>query len=52
MITQAMKKILVITSTFPRWQNDNEPPFVYELSHRLAQKNTVHFLAPYTEGAA
>ncbi|HID99228.1 MAG TPA: glycosyltransferase family 4 protein [Thiotrichaceae bacterium] len=52
MITQAMKKILVITSTFPRWQNDNEPPFVYELSQRLAQKNTVHILAPHTEGAA
>jgi len=47
-----MKKILVITSTFPRWQNDNEPPFVYELSQKLAQKNTVHILAPHTEGAA
>ena len=46
------KQILVITSTFPRWQGDNEPPFVYELSQILAQKNTVHILAPHTEGAA
>jgi len=46
------KKILVITSTFPHWKGDNEPPFVYELSQRLAQKNTVHILAPHTKGAA
>lgn len=46
------KKILVITSTFPRWQGDNEPPFVYELSKRLSQTNTVHILAPHAEGAA
>ncbi len=46
------KRILVITSTFPRWQGDKEPPFVYELSQRLAQHYTVHILAPHAEGAA
>ncbi len=46
------KNILVITSTFPRWKNDNEPLFVYELSRRLAMKNTVHVLAPHAKGAA
>ncbi|RKZ78693.1 MAG: glycosyltransferase family 4 protein [Candidatus Parabeggiatoa sp. nov. 1] len=46
------KQILVITSTFPRWQGDKEPPFVYELSQRLAQHYTVHILAPHAEGAA
>ncbi len=46
------KKILVITSTFPRWQGDKEPPFVYELSKRLTQHYTVHILAPHAEGAA
>ncbi|MFK5971642.1 MAG: glycosyltransferase [Candidatus Marithrix sp.] len=47
-----MKKILVITSTFPRWKNDNEPSFVYELSRRLALNNIVYVLAPHTEKAA
>jgi len=47
-----IKKILVITSTFPRWQGDKEPPFVYELSQRLAEHYTVHVLAPHTFGAA
>jgi glycosyltransferase involved in cell wall biosynthesis len=46
------KQILVITSTFPRWQGDKEPPFVYELSQRLAQHYTVHILAPHAKGAA
>jgi len=46
------KKILVITSTFPRWQGDLEPPFVYELSKRLSKNYTVHLLAPHAQGAA
>ncbi len=29
------KKLLVFASTFPRWENDTIPPFVYELSRRL-----------------
>lgn len=34
-----MKKILVFTSSFNRFtENDTTPPFVYELSRRLAQK--------------
>jgi len=34
-----MKKILVFTSTFPSFkQGDATPPFVYELSQRLAQQ--------------
>lgn len=47
-----IQRILVITSTFPRWQGDEEPPFVYELSKRLSQHYTVHILAPHAEGAA
>ena len=34
-----MKKVLVFTSTFPSFaEGDATPPFVYELSQRLAQK--------------
>lgn len=47
----ARKRILVLTSTFPRWQGDKEPPFVYELSRRLAERYEVMVLAPHTPGA-
>jgi len=46
-----MLKILVLTSTFPRWKNDTTPSFVYQLSKRLAQKNEVHILAPSAPNA-
>ena len=46
------KKLLVITSTFPRWKNDVDPPFVYELCRRLSKTLCVHVLAPHAYGAA
>jgi glycosyltransferase involved in cell wall biosynthesis len=42
-----MHKILVLTSTFPRWENDTEPPFVFELCRRLSKEFEVHVLAPH-----
>jgi glycosyltransferase involved in cell wall biosynthesis len=42
---------LVLTSTFPRWAGDREPPFVFELSRRLAADFDVHVLAPHAAGA-
>lgn len=46
-------KILVVTSTFPRWPGDTDPTFVHELSRRLVDTKTeVHVLAPHTAGAA
>lgn len=45
------KKILVISSTFPRWDNDHEPPFVFELSKRFTDKYDVHILAPHAAGS-
>lgn len=33
-----MKKVLVISSTFPRWKNDSTPGFIYNLSNLLAKK--------------
>ncbi|WP_045217648.1 glycosyltransferase [Desulfonatronovibrio magnus] len=43
--------ILVLSSTFPRWHNDSEPGFVYELSRRLANKFNITVLAPRSPGA-
>jgi len=45
------KNILVLTSTFPRWVDDVEPPFVYELCRRLTDEFNVHVLAPHATGA-
>jgi glycosyltransferase involved in cell wall biosynthesis len=47
-----LKSILVLTSTFPRWANDTDPPFVMELSRRLVKENIrIEILAPHAEGA-
>lgn len=43
--------LLVLTSTFPRWKFDNEPPFVFELSKRLAAYFNVHILSPHSPNA-
>ena len=44
-------KVLVTTTTFPRWKNDSTPRFVYELSEKLAEKYNVIVLAPHHKGA-
>ncbi|MFT4614435.1 MAG: hypothetical protein ACI9NT_001580, partial [Bacteroidia bacterium] len=44
-------KILVLTSTYSRWQGDTEPRFVDNLCHYLTQDNTVHVLAPHAPGS-
>lgn len=44
-------KLLVLTSTFPRWANDTDPPFVYELSRRLTDQFSVVVLTPHYSGA-
>jgi len=45
------KRVLVLTSTFPRWQGDNEPPFVFELCRRLGSEFDILVLAPHADGA-
>ena len=45
------KKLLIITSTFPRWQNDTDPPFVFELAKRLTDVFDIKVLAPHYPGA-
>ncbi len=39
-------KILIITSTFPRWENDTDPPFVLDLCNRLVNNFLIHVLCP------
>jgi glycosyltransferase involved in cell wall biosynthesis len=46
-----MRKILVLTSTFPRWENDTEPPFVFELCKQLSKEFEVYVLAPHCKNA-
>ncbi len=43
--------LLVVASTYPRWQGDHEPGFVHELSKRLAMDFNVHALCPHAPGA-
>ena len=43
--------MLVLTSTFPRWKGDVEPPFVHELARRLTDSFDVHVLAPHAPGS-
>ena len=45
------KNLIVITSTFPRWKNDADPPFVFELAKRLTARFAVTVLAPGYPGA-
>lgn len=44
-------RVLVLTSTFPRWENDTEPAFVFELSRRLVASFDVTVLSPRTPGS-
>ena len=43
-------RVLVLTSTFPRWENDPEPAFIYELCRRLISYYDITVLAPRTPG--
>jgi hypothetical protein len=45
------KRALVLTSTFPRWGNDTEPAFIFELSRRLSDKFEITVLSPRTPGS-
>lgn len=52
-MTNEKKLVLLVTaSTFPRWEGDSEPRFVFDLSTRLADSFEVLVLAPHYPGAA
>lgn len=44
-------RVLVLTSTFPRWENDPEPAFIFELSRRLSPLFDITVLSPRTPGS-
>ena len=46
------KRLLVTASTFPRWAEDSEPRFVYDLCCALSQEFDVTALVPASPGAA
>ncbi len=48
----AKPRLLVLTSTFPRWDGDPTPGFVFELCRRLVRRFEVSVLAPHAPGAA
>lgn len=45
------KTLLVVTSTFPRWEKDTTPSFVFDLTAQLTDTYDVIVLAPHTKGA-
>ena len=52
MTTRSRLKLLVLTSTLPRWTSDTTPTFVADLCASLAQTMDVTLLAPASDGAA
>ncbi len=51
-INNSKPRLLVLTSTYPRWPGDTEPAFAHELSKRLNADFEVNVLAPHAPGAA
>lgn len=45
------KTILVLASTYPRWENDHEPRFIHELCKRLTAQFNVIALVPDADQA-
>ena len=44
-------KILILTTTFPRWRGDTDPPFVFDLCRRLVRDFDITVLAPHFPGS-
>ena len=45
-------KVLMLTSTLPRWEGDTEPRFVLDLAKHLSKDFDIELLAPHATGAA
>lgn len=50
-IKSTKDSVLVIASTYPRWQSDPEPAFVHTLCKHLAADFDVHVLCPHSPGS-
>lgn len=46
------RRLLVLSSTYPRWRGDPEPNFVHELARRMLDRFDVMVLCPHSPGAA
>ncbi|MEM7194460.1 MAG: glycosyltransferase [Pseudomonadota bacterium] len=46
-----MTRLLVLTTTYPRWRGDTEPAFVHNLNKELTAAHGVHVLAPACRGS-
>lgn len=44
-------RVLVLTSTYPRWPDDTDPPFVHQLCRRLSDRYDITVLAPHAPGS-
>lgn len=51
MIKEKKKVILEMASTFPRWESDSEPRFIFEFCKRINSDFNVKVLAPHFAGA-
>jgi glycosyltransferase involved in cell wall biosynthesis len=49
---ESKPRLLVVTSMFPRWRDDSEPGFVYELCRRMTDSFDIRVIAPHARGAA
>lgn len=47
-----MDKILVLTSTFPKYALDYSPNFIKSLSDKLSSDYEIHILAPFSKGSS
>jgi len=50
-MSSARPRVLVLTSTFHRWENDPEPAFIFELNRRLTNEFEITVLSPRTPGS-
>jgi len=51
-LKKEIKRLLIATTTFPRWENDSGPaPFVFELARFLKRYFQITVLAPYFPGS-
>ena len=45
-----MTRLLILTSTYPRWSGDPQPAFVHEFARRLTDRFDIDVLAPHAPG--
>ena len=50
-IPENRPRLLVLTSTYPRWPSEDEPSFVHELCRRLTDHFEVRVVGPHGAGA-